>query len=114
MKPHKIAISKAGTYTVLTPMESLTFQNCEGIETLFRDLMGKGQANFILDCKAVPLMDSKSLEVLLQLHDVLRSRNSLLKLCGINETCRDILIATRLINVFSVHKEIHDAAKRIE
>jgi anti-anti-sigma factor len=112
MKHHNIAISKVGTHTVLTPRGALTFQNCEELENLFKDLTDKGEDHLIIDCKEVSLMDSKTLEILLQMHTMLSGMNGVLKLSGMNDVCWDIMIVTRLINILHVFKDFHGAIKR--
>ena len=90
----------------------MTFQNRAELEAVFNECINQRRTEIILDCKAVPLLDSEALELLVQMHEELRSRSSFLKIVGINEVCRDILIATRLINVFHVYGDIHDAIRR--
>jgi anti-anti-sigma regulatory factor len=45
------------------------------------------------------------------MHKELIKRNGKLIIVGLNSICRDILVVTRLINVFFVYKNIQDALK---
>ena len=65
----------------------------------------------ILDFKSVPFMDSRALEILLRINVTLKQRGSVLKIIGLSAVCRDILTATRLINVFHAYEYIHKAIR---
>ncbi len=55
------------------------------------------------------LLDSAALELMIDIHDTLMSQGGALKIVGLNEVCRDILLATRIINVLFVYKDINEA-----
>jgi anti-anti-sigma factor len=107
----KIGIKKVGASSVVSPGESLTYQNCKELEDLIEGLAGQNQIRIILDCKNTPFMDSKGLELLLQLHNELKDRGGAIKITGLNAVCRDILLATRLINVLFVYEDIAEALR---
>jgi anti-anti-sigma factor len=73
--------------------------------------MNQEQTEIILDCKGLSFLDSEALQLLVNMHDELRNRSGKLKIVGLNAVCRDIMIVTRLINVFYVYENIHDAVK---
>ena len=111
MKPSPaISIAKVGTRTVLAPKESLTYETCEELKTTFDECINDQRADIILDCKAVTFMDSEALELLVRMHEELRNRGSLLKIIGLNDVCRDIFVATRLIHLY-VYEDIHEAIR---
>ena len=105
-----ISIAKVGTRTVLAPKESLTYENCEDLETTFQDCISQEKTDIILDCKAIPVMDSEALELLVRMHEELRNRGNTLRIIGLNDVCRDIFLATRLIHLH-VYEDIHEAIK---
>ena len=111
MKPSPaISIAKVGTRTVLAPKESLTYKTCEELQTTFDECINQQRADIVLDCKAVTFMDSEALELLVRMHEELRNRGSLLKIMGLNDVCRDIFVATRLIHLH-VYEDIHEAIR---
>ncbi len=99
--------------TVLIPKTPLTHQNCEELETMFTECIDQKNTEIILDCKGVSFLDSKALELLIRVHEALTKQGGILKIIGMVEVCRDILIATRLINVFHVYKDINDAVRNV-
>ncbi len=55
-------------------------------------------------------MDSEALELLVRMHEELRNRDNILRIIGLNDVCRDIFLATRLIYLH-VYDDIHEAIK---
>ncbi|MGD8513509.1 MAG: STAS domain-containing protein [Deltaproteobacteria bacterium] len=100
-----------GARTILTPKESLAHQNCKQVEVLFSQAMSQQKTEIILDCKAVSFIDSAGLELLVETHKKLRTRGGILKIIALNDTCKDILVATRLISDFHVYTDIHEAIR---
>jgi len=111
LDPSKAGVAKIGENVVLSPRESLKFENCEEYSGIFGQIVRQNQANLILDFKSVAVMDSKALELLVETQDALRQRGKLLKLANLNGVCRDILMVTRLINHFHVYEDVAEAAR---
>jgi anti-anti-sigma factor len=109
--PSKISVTKVGASSVLTPKESLTYQNCEDIQALAKGLLDQNKTRILLDCKTTDYFDSKALEFLIQLHEDLEKRGGILKITSLNAICRDILMATRLVNVLNVYEDIAEALR---
>jgi len=105
-----VSVAKVGTRTVLAPKESLTYETCEELEATFEECLNDRKADIILDCKAVTFMDSEALELLVRMHEELRTRGSVLKIITLNDVCRDIFVATRLIHLH-VYEDIHEAIR---
>ena len=106
-----INVAQVGTRTVLTPTDTLTYQNCKELEAIFTECMNQERTEIIMDLKGLSFLDSEALELLVHMHHELRNRSGKLKIVGLDATCRDILTVTRLINVFYVYENIHDAVK---
>lgn len=105
-----ISISRVGSRTVIAPKESLTYENREKLQDTFDECLSQQRSDIILDCKAVGYMDSEALELLVRLHEELRNQGNRLKIIGLNEVCRDIFFATRLIHLY-VYEDIHEAIR---
>ncbi|CAB1083168.1 hypothetical protein JY97_02855 [Alkalispirochaeta odontotermitis] len=106
-----IRISKVGVRTILAPSVPLSIKNVKEMTAVILDCIQRPNSEIILDCKSAKFMDSAGLELLLQVHNDLKNNGGKLKVIGLNETCRDILYATRLINVFNIFNDIHDAIR---
>jgi anti-anti-sigma factor len=107
----KIGISMVGSRTILSPKASLTYQNCTELEAVFSGTVKQHNNEVILDCKSVKFLDSEVLELLVKIQGELKNRGGVLKIIGLDPVCRDIFYATRLINVFNIFKDIHEAIK---
>ena len=111
MSPQSIDAVKLGNRIVLTPKESLTYQNCIELEATLSEFITRKKTEVILDFKAVSFLDSETLELLVRTHEELEKEGGVLKIVGMNAVCRDILLATRLIHVFRVYADIPEAIK---
>jgi anti-anti-sigma factor len=111
IKASKISIAKMGNHMVATIRGSLTHETCDPVEKRVNDLIQQKKQWVIMDLKAVPFIDSRSLEMLLRVNAALKQHGGALKLIGLGPICRDILIATRLINLFHTYDDIHQAIR---
>jgi anti-anti-sigma factor len=109
----KLGPRKFSARTILTLRESLTYQNCEDVETMFNDCLEQQKTEIILDFRKVAFLDSEALELLLRMHHELKDRGGALKLVSLDTICLDILKATQLINVLRVYEDIHKAIKDV-
>lgn len=105
----KIGGTKLEGRVVLTPESSITYENCNEIEEKINDATQRNKTEIVLDFKHVEFLDSAALELLVQTHVELKSNGGALKIVGLNEICRDILLATRIINLLFVYEDMHEA-----
>ena len=64
-----------------------------------------------VDFSAVPFVDSRGLEVLVEANDTLAAGGRSLKLCAINETIREVLDLTGLANRFDHFDDTNSALR---
>jgi len=107
----KTSSMQLGHHTVITLKEPINHQNCKELEASVLGAIGKSHLAIILECKEVSYLDSAALEMLLRLQDAIKERGTLVKLVGLNELCRDIMVVTRLINHFNVYTNVPEAIK---
>jgi len=98
--------------TALALKQSITWENCDDLKKKLKDKIDAGHTEIILDLKKVDHLDSAALELLVEMHDSLMQVGGALKIAGLNEVCRDILLATRIINILFVYKDINEALAR--
>jgi len=102
--------TEVGGASVLSPCESITFENCAELRKAFEDTAGSATV-VVLDCRQVKSMDSEALTLLLEWHEKLRAVGATLKLVHLNDVCADILVVTRLIHVLVVCEDISLAVR---
>jgi anti-anti-sigma factor len=105
----KNGVANKGTRLVLTPDGQITHSNCKEFQEKISDAILQNKTEIILDCNQVDLMDSAALELLNKTHEELKQKGGALKIIGLNKVCQDILLATRMINILFVYKNIHEA-----
>ena len=107
----KTSSMNIGGRTVLMTEGSITYEECPEIEKKIDDAIQLNQVDIILDCKHVSFLDSAALELLLKMHNELRGRGGTLKVVGLNDVCRDILVVTRVMNALLVYKDLNEAMR---
>lgn len=105
-------VSGGSIRTILPLKDALTHQNCAELQTAYEEAVNNNKTEIILDCQALMFLDSAALELILRMHEELKSRGGTLRLVGLNDVCKDILVATRLINVLHIYKDIHGAIRK--
>ncbi len=103
---------QGGSRTILPLKNAVTHQNCAELETAFQECVDNNKTEIILDCRALTFLDSEALELLIRMHEDADSHGCELKLISLNKVCSDILVATRLMNILNVYKDIHGAIKK--
>lgn len=68
-------------------------------------VLAHGFPMLVLDLAAVPLIDSRGLETLLDLQDAARARGGTIKLAGPTPLCSDILRATGVGDQFEIFSD---------
>lgn len=104
--------SSGGIRTILPLKDAVTHQNCADLEKSYEESVNNHKTEILLDCTALKFLDSAALELIVRMHEELKSRGGALRLVGLNEVCKDILIATRLVNVLHVYNDIHGAIRK--
>ena len=102
----------ASIRTILPLQDAVTRQNCEELEAAYGEAVNCGKTEIILDCQALTFLDSEALELIVRMHEELRNRGGALRLIALNDVCKDILVATRLINALHIYKDIHGAIRK--
>jgi len=104
-------VANVGINTVVTVKDSLTYLTCDELQRTFDEVTSKTRNRVVLDLKGAPFIDSQGLELLISLHETLANSGGVLKIACLNAVCRDILVVTRLINLFHVYGDIAEALR---
>jgi anti-anti-sigma factor len=92
----QIIEQKQGAVTVLRPMGPLTHAEADQFKARLLKVGQTSLGRFVVDASAVPFIDSRGLEVLIEAHNALAESGQSLKVCGVNETLRDVLDLTEV------------------
>src|SRR5262245_37034302 len=78
----------------------------KAVETA-RAAMGR----LVIDASGIAYVDSRGLEVLAELSDELAAGGQTLRLCGVNETVREVLDLTDLASLFEHYEDANSAVR---
>jgi len=102
---------QVGAVTVLKPSGPVTATEAEQLKGLLLDAVASNLGRVVLDASGIPFVDSRGLEVLVEVSDVLADGGRVLKLCGVCETFREVLSATDLISMFEHYEDVGSAVR---
>jgi anti-anti-sigma factor len=100
-----------GAVTVVKPDKPLTSTDADKFKEKVLETIRKTLGRVILDVSAVSYVDSKGLEVLFDITQQLSQRGCALKLCGANETLRQVLLLTGLSSQFEHFDDANSAIR---
>ena len=100
-----------GAVTVLKPDGPLVGVAAEDFGLRMREVASESLGRLVLDASGVPLLDSKGLEALEDVSDEMADSGHVLKLCGANETLRQVLELTGLSGKFEYYDDMNSAVR---
>jgi anti-sigma B factor antagonist len=102
---------RQGAVTVLRPVGPLCAQDADQLKQLVTEVMSRSLGRFVVDASEVPFVDSRGLEVLKETTDELAESGQALRLCGANETVREVLELTSLAEFFEHYTDVNSAVR---
>ncbi len=100
-----------GAVRVLKPRGPLVLADADQFKARAAALIAASLGRLVVDVSAVPFVDSRGLEVLSELTEELSQSGSALKLCGTNETIREVLDLTDLASHFEHFEDVNTAVR---
>ena len=102
---------KHGAVTVMRaqgPVAGADAQDfAQRVQRATRETLGR----LVLDASAIPFVDSSALEAMLDASDILGDMGSTLKICGANETLREVLDLTGIASSVEQFESVSDAVR---
>lgn len=102
---------KVGAVLVLRPEGPLKADSAEDLKNRMTQAMGESLGRCVLDASAIQFIDSRGLETLLEINEAVAQTGHLLKLCGANETVREVLDLTQLAAQFEQFPDVSSAVR---
>ena len=100
-----------GAVTVLKPVGAVTKADADELYVQLVDVGRQSLGRLVLDVGAVPFMDSRGLEVLLEFNEELSTSGRALKLCGLSDLLREVLELTELSSSFECFEDVNSAVR---
>jgi anti-anti-sigma factor len=96
---------------ILQLQGEFTVESLKSFEEAVSNALASGAEGLVLDMSRVILLDSASLEQLIELNDRCRQQSRQMKLAALDETCQKILEITRLLPQLDTYAELTEAVK---
>jgi anti-sigma B factor antagonist len=100
-----------GAVRVIRPRGPLIASDADQVKRAAAEAARNNLGRIVLDASAVPYLDSRGLEVLAELSDELGDSGLTLKMCGTNETVREVLDLTELASLFEYYEDVNSAVR---
>lgn len=100
-----------GAVVVLRPIGALTVADADGLKDQMLGLRTKSLGRLVLDVSAIPFVDSRGLEVLVEVARELTRTGQTLKLAGLTEVLDEVLKLTGLNSLFEYFEDVNAAVR---
>ncbi|MFG0331489.1 MAG: STAS domain-containing protein [Phycisphaerales bacterium] len=107
----KFEDSQHGAVVVVGPKGALTRETAERFTAHLLEIRAQSMGRLVLDVTNIPLVDSRGLEALVEVTETMADSGAPLKLCGANDTLREVLELTELTSLFDYFESKTDAAR---
>ena len=107
----KISEQHQGAVTVLKPDGPLLESDAAQFKTTAVQVLQATLGRVVIDMSAIPFVDSKGLEALLDVTDEMAHSGQSLKLCATNKTVREVLELTELVSLFEHFDDMNSAVR---
>ena len=100
-----------GAVTVLKPVGPLVAQDADLFRGRAMEAAKGALGRLVLDASAMPYLDSRGIEVLMDVTDELSGGGRVLKLCGLNATVKEVLDLTGTAESFEYFNDLTAAVR---
>jgi len=107
----KITEQRQGAVVVLKPEGALVEADAAALKQRLTQAMGASLGRFVVDLSNVPFVDSRGLEVLVEVTEELGKSGQVLRLCAANKTVREVLELTDLTGLFDHFEDANTAVR---
>jgi anti-anti-sigma factor len=107
----QIETERQGAVTVLTPRGPVVAEDADALRGQGSRAIAESMGRMIINASAVVYVDSRGIEALLDLADELADAGRVLKLCGCNETVREVLEITETSAMFEHFEDVPSAVR---
>jgi anti-anti-sigma factor len=106
-----IQVQQVGAVSVIKPEGPLTREDVEAFKEHLLAVIHTHLGRAVVDISAIPYVDSQGLEGLVDVTEQLARSGKVLKLCGANETLRQVIDLTGLSAQFEQFEDVHKAVR---
>src|SRR5438552_10448796 len=107
----EIAETTKGAVKVLRPKGPLSLADAEQFKKCATEAAGTAMGRVVIDASGIPYVDSRGLEVLVELGETLSQSGQTLKLCQVNETLREVFDLTNVSGALEQYEDVNAAVR---
>src|SRR5580704_7065007 len=107
----KVTEQRQGAVTVLKPEGPLVEADIKDFSSALSQATNANLGRCVVDLSAVPFVDSKGLEALLDATEEMARGGRALKICAVDKTVRQVLELTGLVNQFEHFDDVNSAIR---
>lgn len=107
----QIQEQRHGAVTVIKPSGPVTGADADALHQRIAEVAKRSLGRLVIDGSQIPFIDSQGLERLLDATEEMGRGGQALKLCGINETVREVLEFTELAQHFEHFDDVNNAVR---
>ncbi len=100
-----------GAVVVVRPSGALVQDDADAFRTRVDAVHERSLGRFIVDLSAVPYADSQGLEALIEVSDRMAQSGRALKVCGPNDTLREVFHLTDIAMLFEQYDDTTSAVR---
>jgi anti-anti-sigma factor len=102
---------QVGAILVMRPEGPLKGEAAEDFKKRMTHALNESLGRCIIDGSAIQFIDSRGLEVLVEVNEAVAQTGHLLKLCGLNDTIREVLDLTQLASQIEQYPDVNTAVR---
>ena len=107
----KINEQLQGAVIVLRPEGALVEGDAGVVKQRLLQTLNATLGRFVVDMSSIPYVDSKGLEVLVEVTEEMGRSGQALRMCGANKTVREVLELTDLASLFEHFQDANTAVR---
>jgi anti-sigma B factor antagonist len=107
----RITEKRQGAVAVIQADGPLVGEDAEQLGVLVSASAANNLGRVVIDLSSIPFVDSRGLEILLDLAEKVSEGGRTLKLCAANKTVRQVLELTGLVSHFEYFDDTHSAVR---
>lgn len=107
----RITETRQGAVVVLKPEGALIENDAAAAKAKLMSTVAASLGRFVVDLSAVPYVDSKGLEALVEVTEELGRGGQALRLCCANKTVREVMEITDLASLFEHFEDTNTAVR---
>ena len=107
----RIQEQRQGAVTVVRPEGALIDTDVALVRSRLEEVRRATHGRFVVDCGALPYVDSRGLEALVDLTESMSQVGQSLRICAVNETLREVLEINDLAQLFEQYDDVNSAVR---